>query len=202
MVKWAFPNRLWSFSVSDNSVYLTFDDGPDPEITPYILDWLKENQFKATFFCVGNNVTKEPELFARIKLEGHAIGNHTSNHCKGTKTKTSEYLNAFKEGYDLTESTLFRPPYGRIKPNQAKEISKEHSIIMWSWLSYDYDQNVDIDLIISKMELIEAGDILVFHDNKKTKERIKKLLPDLAETFKQKGLKPSVISEELCKSEL
>ena len=201
MVKWIFPDRLWSFSVSDNSVFLTFDDGPDPEITPFVLDWLKKHQFKATFFCVGNNVMKEPELFQRIKSEGHAIGNHTSNHSKGMTTSTADYLQSFQEGYKLTDSTLFRPPYGRIKPNQAKEINKNHSIIMWSWLSYDYDPTVELDLIISKMQLIESGDILVFHDNKKSKERLKKLLPALANTFIQKGLKPVAISEELCKSE-
>lgn len=201
LVKWVFPNRLWSFSVSDNSVFLTFDDGPDPEITPYVLDWLKEHDLKATFFCVGGNIEKEPILFARIKAEGHAIGNHTQNHAKGTSTRTSEYLEQFKKGFETTGSRLFRPPYGRIKANQAKEISKDHHIIMWNWLSYDYDNEVSIEEIKSKMELIEAGDVLVFHDNKKSKDRLKELLPQLLVTFQEKNLATKVISEELCKSE-
>jgi len=192
--KWIFPRRTWGFSRSINAVYLTFDDGPNPEITPWILDFLKEQNINATFFCVGSNILKYPELFERIKSEGHVVGNHTMKHNKGTQTPFDVYKESISETKKLVNNTLFRPPYGRINYRQSFSLSKEYQIIMWTWLSYDFDVNVPIPKILRKAEKqIQAGDILVLHDNSKVKERVKELLPEIIDIIKRKGLDFKVI---------
>ena len=198
---WIFPRRTWGFSRSINKVYLTFDDGPDPEITPWVLDFLKTKTIKATFFCVGSNVLLHPELFERIKSEGHTIGNHTMNHEKGTKVSFSDYKKSIKDTKNLIENNLFRPPYGRIKSWQSYQLSKQYRIIMWSWLSYDYDSNISIELILEKAKKqISAGDILVLHDNQKVKDRVKIVLPELVQIIQEKGFEFSKIEWEKCNS--
>lgn len=187
--KWIFPRKTWGFSRSIKSVYLTFDDGPNPEITPWILDFLKERNIKATFFCVGSNIVKYPELFDRIVSEGHTVGNHTLNHDKGTKVSFKKYKNSIQETELLVKNNLFRPPYGRINYWKSYLLSKKYKIIMWSWLSYDFDQKVPIALIFEKAKKqISAGDILVMHDNDKVKDRVKEILPKLVAILKEKGL--------------
>lgn len=186
---WIFPRRTWGFSRSINTVYLTFDDGPDPEITPWVLDFLKESVIKATFFCVGSNMIRYPELVQRIKAEGHTIGNHTMNHEKGTGVAFKAYKKSIEEAQQLVGNNLFRPPYGRIKSWQSYRLSKQYKIVMWSWLSYDYDLRVPIELILQKAKKqISAGDILVLHDNSKVKGRVQELLPELVEIIRRKGL--------------
>lgn len=167
-----YPERIWAFSRSSNSVFLTFDDGPIPEVTPWVLDELKKYNAKATFFCIGENVQKHPEIFRRILSEGHSVGNHTFNHLKGTKTETSEYVENVEKAErqmmevgrrlpedgcrkieDLTinnqqlkienRKSLFRPPYGKITSKQAKILQqKGFKIVMWDVLSYDFDATV------------------------------------------------------------
>ncbi len=171
-VKWIFPKRVWAFPKNTNSVYLTFDDGPIPEVTPWVLDELKKHGAKATFFCIGENIQKHPEIFKRIIAEGHSVGNHTFNHLNGWKTETSEYVenvlsceetisyvlnnSPFKGGRgDVFNSEfnpevsgqnselLFRPPYGKITGKQAQFLRKKgYQIIMWDVLSGDFDQNI------------------------------------------------------------
>src|SRR5690606_11661502 len=156
-----YPERIWAFPHSKDSVYLTFDDGPIPEVTPWVLDELKKHNAKATFFCIGKNVQKHPEIFRRIIAEGHSVGNHTFNHLNGWKTETSEYVEnvltceetfsyvlntpPFEGGRgDVSNSRLlFRPPYGKITSKQAKILQqKGFNIVMWDILSYDYDATV------------------------------------------------------------
>ena len=188
--KWIFPRRTWGFSRSIDQVYLTFDDGPNPEITHWILDYLKEKNIKATFFCVGSNIKRYPELFQRIKAEGHSVGNHTMNHDKGTKVPFKEYKSSISETKILIGNNLFRPPYGRINAWKSYQLSKEYQLIMWSWLSYDFDPSIPISTILKKAKnQIKAGDILVLHDNPKVTDRVKELLPKLIEIIEQKGLK-------------
>ena len=143
-VTWLFPKRIWAFSRSSNAVYLTFDDGPIPEITPWVLEQLKSHNAKATFFCIGENITKNPEVFKKIISEGHSIGNHTYNHLNGNKTSTEKYLEniaLFEEKLqenhpDISQTDLFRPPYGRLKSSQANNILKMNKrIVMWDVLS-------------------------------------------------------------------
>jgi peptidoglycan/xylan/chitin deacetylase (PgdA/CDA1 family) len=187
--QWIFPRRTWGFSRSINQVYLTFDDGPNPEITTWILDFLKDKNIVATFFCVGSNVKRYPELFKRIKSEGHSVGNHTMNHDKGTKVSFRKYKDSISETRKLVDTKLFRPPYGRINSLKSYKLSKEYQLIMWSWLSYDFDPTIPISVILEKArKQIKAGDILVLHDNPKVTNRVKELLPKLVEIIKEKGL--------------
>ena len=190
-----FPNKTWGFSRSTNAVYLTFDDGPDPLITPWVLDLLAEKKLKATFFWVGENVLNYPAITDRIKREGHAIGNHSMDHTKGTKNSKEEYLSSVYAAQKVIDSRLFRPPYGRITLNQTYALKKDFELIMWSWLSYDYDHAVSIETIIqSAQKDIKAGDILVFHDNSKSMERLKQLLPPIIDDLLEKKLEFKVIA--------
>ncbi len=184
-----FPNKTWGFSRHENFVYLTFDDGPDEEVTPWVLDILKENGISATFFCVGTNVQKHPEIFERIVREGHSVGNHAMKHERGTKTETPLYLQSVEEAARFIDSNLFRPPYGRMTFYQTKALRKKYEIIMWSWLSYDFDKRVTIETILKKAKKqIKNGDILVLHDNPKTFDRLKILLPQLINSLTVKGM--------------
>lgn len=182
-----FPARIWGISVSDKSVFLTFDDGPNPEITPWVLDFLKEYDISATFFCVGENVKRYPELYQRILDEGHRTGNHTMKHQNGLKTDSKIYLESISEAQELIQSNLFRPPYGRMKKQLDKKLSQRFKIIMWTWLSKDYDSSVPVEKIIDASRRIVPGDILVFHDNVKTTERVKRVLPPIIEQLKSTG---------------
>ncbi len=194
LTNWVFPRLRWRFSISDPVVFITFDDGPNPEITPFVLDLLKQYQWKATFFCVGQNMIKYPELFRRIKAEGHTIGNHTMKHLNSIKTENELYLQSFREFEEIVPTNLFRPPYGRIKPSVAKEIARTHQIIMWSWLSYDYDLGVSNERILSEVKRIKRGEILVLHDNAKITERQLELLPSLFELIQKMGFRSEAIS--------
>ena len=190
-----FPRRTWGFSVSEKELFLTFDDGSNPETTPWILDELKKNDIKACFFCVGENVVEYPELFHRILLEGHQVGNHTFQHEKGTKTRWSEYKYSIAKTDTLMQSKLFRPPYGRINFWQSFLLSFKYQIVMWTWLSYDYDRSQSIEHIMSQANKIEKGDILLLHDNAKMADRITELLPQLLEKLKKEGYRFSLIKE-------
>lgn len=190
-----FRHRVWRVANDNKTVYLTFDDGPVPEATPWILELLKEKGMKATFFCVGDNVRKHPEIFEQILSEGHAVGNHTMRHEKGIVTEESSYLDSVDEASKYIESSLFRPPYGLMTGKQSRVLRKKFRIIMWTWLSYDYDQNVPIQRIIHKAEKeIRSGDIVVFHDNMKTFDRLKEILPEVLNDLEKKGLKALPIS--------
>lgn len=194
LTDWVFPKLTWRFSVSKPVIFLTFDDGPNPEITPFVLDLLQSYQWKATFFCVGENCTRYPELVDRIEREGHEIGNHTMKHEHAYRVSKSRYFESFREFEDQKPVKLFRPPYGRIKPSIAREISKTHQIIMWSWLSYDYDLTVPTSKILHEAKSIKPGAILVLHDNAKIAERQRELLPKLFEQLKSDGFYSETIS--------
>lgn len=181
--------RVWSSKSVNGTVCLTFDDGPIPEVTPWVLDQLKAAGMKATFFCVGENVRKHPEIYERIISEGHQVGNHTMRHEKGTQQSTAEYLNSVEEASGLVQSRLFRPPYGRLTFRQSQKLRKRYKLVMWSWLSYDYDPEVPVDEIIRKADRqVRSGDILVFHDNVKSFDRLKVILPGVLEGLQRKGL--------------
>lgn len=191
---WFFPRRKWGFSSDENSVYLTFDDGPTPELTSWILNFLKKEEVKATFFCVGSNAKTYPELMERIVHDGHGVGNHTMRHEKGTKVSRSKYLESIDEASEYIDSALFRPPYGRLPMIYGRAIRKKYTIVMWSWLSYDYDKSVPITKVIEEAYRIKSGDVLVVHDNEKVMERIKVLLPRLVQIVREKELNFAVIS--------
>ncbi|PHR16667.1 MAG: polysaccharide deacetylase family protein [Fluviicola sp.] len=191
---WFFPRRRWGFSSASKSVYLTFDDGPTPELSNWILEYLAKEDIRATFFCVGANAKSYPELMNRMIREGHAIGNHTMHHEKGTKVSKREYIESIKEASNYIDSTLFRPPYGRLPMIYGRSIRKNYKIVMWSWLSYDYDKSVPISEILEEASRIKAGDVLVVHDNEKVMDRIKELLPQMVQIIREKELTFEVIS--------
>lgn len=170
----------------EDAVYLTFDDGPT-ETTSWVLDFLKENDIRATFFCVGNNLIRYPELKARILREGHSIGSHTMAHEKATKTKREEFSKSVASALELSGSALFRPPYGRLPLFHKLTLPKSAKVVMWSWLSYDFDEGVDPSEILDKSKEVKPGDILVFHDNEKVSERIKSVLPEVIYALKGRG---------------
>ena len=189
IAKLLFPSGIWKGKESD-SIYLTFDDGPNPEVTPWVLDLLNEFQIKATFFLVGKNVKNYPELFNRIVADGHQIGNHTMNHECGTKTGLNSYMSSVSQAEIYIQSDLFRPPYGKITRNQFKKlIDGGKNIVFWSWLSYDFDKNISPKKIIQKAKDIKGGDILVFHDSEKGFPNLKNSIIEIIELLKSRGLK-------------
>lgn len=189
IAKLLFPSGIWKGKESD-SIYLTFDDGPNPEVTPWVLDLLNEFQIKATFFLVGKNVKDYPELLKRIISEGHQIGNHTMNHECGTKTGINTYISSVSQAEIHIQSDLFRPPYGKITRNQFKKLlDGGKKIVFWSWLSYDFDKNISPKKIIQKAKDIKGGDILVFHDSEKGFPNLKNSIIEIIEQLKSRGLK-------------
>ncbi|MEJ6583426.1 MAG: polysaccharide deacetylase family protein [Crocinitomicaceae bacterium] len=190
--RWIFPRKVWGVSAS-KQVCLTFDDGPTKELTRWILNELRKENIKATFFCVGENAKNHPELMDEMRSAGHIIGNHTMRHENGTKTSKQAYFKSISEAEPFTSSTVFRPPYGRLPISFINPIKHNYKIVMWSWLSYDYDHSVSVDKILSKAEKIKSGDILVLHDNAKVEERIKIILPKLIQLLKAKGFEFGVI---------
>ncbi|WP_347373851.1 polysaccharide deacetylase family protein [Aequorivita sp. Q41] len=194
-IQWLYPERIWAFSRSKNSVYLTFDDGPIPEVTPWVLDELKKYDAKATFFCIGENVKKHPEIYKRISSEGHAVGNHTFNHLNGVKTTPSNYIENTIQASALINSKLFRPPYGRIFPKQAKMLQKKgFKIVMWNIISYDYDASISGEKCLQNvLKHIKPGSVIVFHDSLKAEKNLRYVLPKVLEFILEKGWKTSSI---------
>lgn len=170
---------IWSRSTKHKRIYLSFDDGPHPIITNFVLDTLKENGIKATFFCIGDNVLKYPETFERIVKEQHSIGNHTHNHLNGWKTDNIQYYKNILQAAKHIPSKLFRPPYGKIKPTQANYLLKRGwRIIMWNSLSADFDTSIDgITCFNNVISTMKNGSIVVFHDSEKAFDRMKIALP-------------------------
>jgi peptidoglycan/xylan/chitin deacetylase (PgdA/CDA1 family) len=174
---------IWSRSTKHKRIYLSFDDGPHPIITNFVLDTLKENGIKATFFCIGDNVLKYPETFERIVKEQHSIGNHTHNHLNGWKTDNILYYKNILQAAKHIPSKLFRPPYGKIKPTQANYLLKRGwRIIMWNSLSADFDSSIDgVTCFNNVKSTMKNGSIVVFHDSEKAFDRMKIALPLLIE---------------------
>lgn len=169
------------------SVYLTFDDGPHKTITPFVLDLLKEHDAKATFFCVGKNVIEHPDIYQRIIDEGHAVGNHTHHHLNGWNTATKEYLEDVQLAAQFVNSKLFRPPYGKMKPMQSKQIKAlGYRVIMWTLLSADFDVDITPERCLENVVFhIKPADIVVFHDSDKAHERMAYALPRVIKHCKE-----------------
>lgn len=182
-----FPSCTWKVNTRDKELYLTFDDGPHPQITPWVLQQLQAYNAKATFFCVGENVQKFPKIFAQIIAGQHAVGNHTMQHVKGWKVSEKAYLDNIQQASSHIKSSLFRPPYGQITWRQLKALSKQYKIVMWSLLSRDYDKHLTISESLTAMKLAAAGDIIVFHDSEKAFEQLKQLLPPLLAYYQAQG---------------
>jgi peptidoglycan/xylan/chitin deacetylase (PgdA/CDA1 family) len=185
LIKRIFSNYVWDIPTAEKKVYLTFDDGPTPEITAWVLNQLKAFDAKATFFCIGDNIRKYPEIYNSILLNGHNIGNHTFNHYNGWKTKTPEYIENVllcKEAIQQQTTDnrqLFRPPYGKIKKSQAKAILElGYKIIMWDILSADFDTTITPEKCLENvLKNVAPGSIIVFHDSAKAFKNLEYTLP-------------------------
>ncbi|MBP7470746.1 MAG: polysaccharide deacetylase family protein [Flavobacterium sp.] len=197
LVKKIFSNLVWDVPNTENKIYLTFDDGPIPEITVWVLEELKKHDAKATFFCIGHNIEKHPEIFEKVINEGHSIGNHTFNHLNGWKTSTEEYLkNTFLCEEQILESKIcnlkskiFRPPYGKIKPSQSKKLRRlGYKIIMWDVLSADYDTSISPEKCLENvLQNVSSGSIIVFHDSVKAFPNLEYTLPKALKYWTVKG---------------
>jgi peptidoglycan-N-acetylglucosamine deacetylase len=188
IVKNILCDHIWEIPTDDKCVYLTFDDGPIPVVTPWVLDLLDSYGFKATFFCVGENIQKYPDIYRRILDEGHQIGNHTYNHLNGWVTDKRDYLDNIQKWDDVADSKLFRPPYGKLKPSQAVAIKQEKTIVMWDILSGDFDANITADQCLDNVTSnYKEGSIIVFHDNIKAFDKLKVVLPAFCQTLAQDG---------------
>lgn len=183
------PSLTWKVQTHDKVVYLTFDDGPHPEITHWVLQTLEEYNAKATFFCVGENVTRFPGTYHSILSHGHATGNHTYNHLKGWITPNQQYYENVSRCATLVKSKLFRPPYGRISPLQIRELKKQgYKIIMWDILTGDYDPKIDIQKALeTTVNAVQCGSIIVFHDSEKAKKQLQQLLPEVLKQLSERG---------------
>jgi len=194
LFRWLFPSLLWKVKTNKKEIYLTFDDGPIPEITPWVLEVLESYNAKATFFCVAENVKMNQQIFESLVVSGHTVGNHTYNHLKGWSTSTSEYLENYEKaksiiGTGSNKKALFRPPYGRITGQQIKALSN-CQIVMWDVLSGDFDQKLTPDRILAKsIKATKKGSIIVFHDNVKAFENLKVVLPEYLKHFSALGFK-------------
>ena len=204
LLKWFYSALIWNKSRSKKIVYLTFDDGPIPNVTDFVLNTLKSFEAKATFFCIGDNIAKHPEVFANVKNAGHAIGNHTFNHLKGWKTNDETYTTNFLQCQQLTQSNLFRPPYGRIKKSQIKKLRTVYTaqstnlnpqtthanlqIIMWDVISYDFDARLSPEKCYQNViRNTKNGSIIVFHDSLKAFDRLQYALPKTLKYLSEKG---------------
>jgi peptidoglycan/xylan/chitin deacetylase (PgdA/CDA1 family) len=183
---WRTP--IWRINPDEKSVYLTFDDGPNPKVTPLVLDILDKFGVKATFFCVGENVKKYPEVFREVKRRGHTVGNHTFNHLKGYKSSTQDYVKNVWKADEYVHSNLFRPPHGRIKLSQIRTLKKDFKIIMWDFITYDFDSKVTPDAILKEVKKrTRNGSIVIFHDSLKAEKNMLAALPKALEFWKEEG---------------
>lgn len=187
-IKRIFPSLRWNME-DQGSIYITFDDGPQKEITPWVLDILGKYNAKATFFCIGKNAEQHPEIVERIRAEGHAIGNHTYSHCKGWGTKSGPYVQDVDLANNYLKSNLFRPPYGRISREQARQLSGRYHIIMWDILSRDYSSVVSHRRCVREvLPHLRGGSIIAFHDSLKASRNMRYTLPRLLTAAAERGL--------------
>jgi peptidoglycan/xylan/chitin deacetylase (PgdA/CDA1 family) len=190
IIQWLFPSLFWNKISDEKCIYLTFDDGPLESLTPFILNELKKYNAKATFFYLGKQVEKYPSLVEICKKENHQIGHHTYSHIDGWKTKNKDYYKDIEKGNKHLKSVFFRPPYGRIKPSQIRHLKKHYKIIMWDILSWDFDINTSAkECYNNVIKHSRNGSIIVFHENEKSKQNVKKVLPKLLKHFDSLGYK-------------
>lgn len=187
---WIYPHLIWKIR-SENEIYITFDDGPIPEVTPFVISSLNKFNAKATFFCIGDNVRKHPGIYREILRGGHSVGNHTFNHLKGWKTDDRTYLENYIKCATVVNSNLFRPPYGRIKKSQIsklRNLNPHIRIVMWHVLSGDFSVNLSPEKCLKNvLDNVGPGSIVVFHDSLKAFERLKYALPLALKYWQEKG---------------
>lgn len=195
-IKLMWRTPVWRINPSEKVIYLTFDDGPNPEVTPQVLDILDEFEAKATFFCVGENVMKYPEIFQEVKHRGHAVGNHTFNHVKGTEKTVKEYVDNVGKAHEYIHSKLFRPPHGRITLSQVNKLKADFKIIMWDFITYDFDRQVTSTEILKEVKLRSRnGSVVIFHDSLKARKNVLEALPEALRYWKKEGYEVKALHE-------
>jgi Predicted xylanase/chitin deacetylase len=183
-----FPGTVWCLPAKEKCVYLTFDDGPIPEVTPWVLDILDTYHLKATFFCVGDNVRKYPDIYRMVLDHGHQTGNHTFNHIQGVHFRSKDYLKNVTKATEWIQSDLFRPPHGNMRMHQFQQLKKEYRIIMWDVVTRDYSPHMTAKGVINVVKkFTRNGSIIVFHDSIKSKGRIEEALPQSIEWLLMEG---------------
>jgi len=193
-----FPGAVWRLPRKEKTVYLTFDDGPVPEATPFVLDLLEKYNIKATFFCVGDNVRKYPEIFDRITDAGHLVGNHTFNHLQGFKYSTKNYTKNVAKADKYIKSSLFRPPHGQFRPLQMSKLRKKYKIILWDVITRDYNSSLSGDFVFNIVKRYSRnGSIIVFHDSLKAEKNMKYALPRAIDFLIREGYKFEVLSPQM-----
>ena len=192
-----FAEAIWRVKRRGRKVvYLTFDDGPIPEVTPWVLDTLDSYGVKATFFLVGDNVRRHPELFEEIKRRGHGYGNHSMHHLQGLKVTTSTFLRDITEADALIDSTLFRPPHGIMRTRQGKALKRHYNIIMYDVISRDYSRKLTPERVLENVKrYARNGSIIVFHDSLKAEKNMKYAMPKAIEWLKSQGYEFDVLSQ-------
>ena len=195
-IKLMWRTPVWRINPSEKVIYLTFDDGPNPEVTPRVLDILDEFEAKATFFCVGENVMKYPEIFQEVKHRGHAVGNHTFNHVKGTVETVKEYVDNVGKAHEYIHSKLFRPPHGRITLSQVNKLKADFKIIMWDFITYDFDRQVTSTEILKEVKIRSRnGSVVIFHDSLKARKNVLEALPEALRYWKKEGYEVKALHE-------
>ena len=196
-LRWLYPKALWRMDRHEKAVYLTFDDGPIPEATPYVLDILAKYHIKATFFMVGDNVRKYPELYERVVSEGHRIGNHTHNHISGFRHSLHEYRYNVEKANAYIHSHLFRPPHGWIRPVQYALLTRErYKMVMWDLVTRDYSKWMTADDIVNNVKrYARNGSIITFHDSLKAIEKLRTALPQSLQWLMEEGYAFKTIPE-------
>lgn len=198
IIKLFNKDMIWDLPGEGKNIYLTFDDGPEKNVTPQILDILNCYNAKATFFCTGSKAEKLPEIIELIKNNGHSIGNHSYSHLKGTKTSANLYFADIAECSEILKTNLFRPPYGKITTQQKNTLKKQYKIIMWGLLPGDFDKRTTREMILYRAsKYTKRGTIIVFHDNLQAKEKVIYTLPRYIEHFANLGYTFKPITEEL-----
>lgn len=183
-----FGKLIWRVNTKSKLIYLTFDDGPVPEVTIPILDILDKYGWKATFFCVGDNVRKHPDVYREVLKRGHRVGNHTFNHIKACRNTTRDYIANVKKASEYIDSHLFRPPHGILKFSQIRALKKEYDIVMWDLITFDYNRKKKPDQIMKTVQKhLRAGSIVVFHDSVKAKDNVLSVLPEVLAFWKSEG---------------
>ncbi len=187
-MRWLYPNMLWRIATERRAIYLTFDDGVTPELTEFIVAELDRFDAKATFFLVGEQARKYPELVDLLLEKGHHIGNHTQNHCNGWQTPTDTYYQSVADCAQYVKSPLFRPPYGKISRRQAQKLKSEYKIILWDLIVGDFDPKADAETCIKRMQKYAAsGSIVVLHDNARFAEKVRYILPRILAFYRREG---------------
>lgn len=191
------PGAVWRLPQKEKTVYLTFDDGPIPEVTPWVLDLLKKYNIKATFFCVGDNVRKYPEVFKMVVSAGHSVGNHTFNHLQGFKVRSGKYVENVELADSYIRSNLFRPPHGHLRIRQGTKLSKKFRFVMWDVITRDYNMKLSGEYVLNVVKrYARNGSIIVFHDSIKAEKNMKYALPKAIEFLLSEGYKFEKITEE------